>query len=81
MLDLKTQQKRGDGTAMSKLQLSFACALYDRMLALYTGEVKPDGCTVVRAERSIHGVGDERGGVPAGQEEQRLGACQPRHQG
>jgi 4,5-dihydroxyphthalate decarboxylase len=28
---------------MSKLQLSFACALYDRMLALYTGEVKPDG--------------------------------------
>ncbi len=28
---------------MAKLQLSFACALYDRMLALYTGEVKPDG--------------------------------------
>src|SRR5277367_2380404 len=28
---------------MPKLQLSFACALYDRMLALYTGEVKPDG--------------------------------------
>src|SRR3974390_3604559 len=28
---------------MSKLQLSFACGLYDRMLALYTGEVKPDG--------------------------------------
>src|SRR6516162_11550580 len=32
-----------DGTAMSKLQLSFACGLYDRMLALYTGEVKPAG--------------------------------------
>ena len=43
VLDLMTQQKREDGTAMSKLQLSFACALYDRMLALYTGEVKPDG--------------------------------------
>ena len=28
---------------MPKLQLSFACALYDRMQALYTGEVKPDG--------------------------------------
>ena len=28
---------------MSKLKLSFACGLYDRMLALYTGEVKPDG--------------------------------------
>jgi 4,5-dihydroxyphthalate decarboxylase len=28
---------------MARLQLSFACALYDRMLALYTGEVKPDG--------------------------------------
>jgi 4,5-dihydroxyphthalate decarboxylase len=29
--------------AMSRLQLSFACGLYDRMLALYTGEVKPAG--------------------------------------
>ena len=28
---------------MPRLQLSFACGLYDRMLALYTGEVKPDG--------------------------------------
>ena len=28
---------------MSKLKLSFACALYDRMQALYTGEVQPDG--------------------------------------
>ena len=28
---------------MVKLQLSFACALYDRMQPLYTGEVKPDG--------------------------------------
>ena len=28
---------------MKKLQLSFACALYDRMQPLYTGEVQPDG--------------------------------------
>jgi 4,5-dihydroxyphthalate decarboxylase len=28
---------------MPKLQLSFACGLYDRMQALYTGEVRPDG--------------------------------------
>jgi len=28
---------------MPRLQLSFACGLYDRMLALHTGEVKPDG--------------------------------------
>jgi 4,5-dihydroxyphthalate decarboxylase len=28
---------------MPKLQLSFASALYDRMLPLYTGEVRPDG--------------------------------------
>ena len=28
---------------MSALPISFACGLYDRMLALYTGEIKPDG--------------------------------------
>ena len=28
---------------MSKLRLTFACGLYDRMSALYTGEVKPEG--------------------------------------
>ncbi len=28
---------------MAKLKLSFACALYDRVQALYTGEVRPDG--------------------------------------
>src|ERR1700692_331151 len=28
---------------MAKLQLSFACGLYDRMQPLYTGEVTPDG--------------------------------------
>ena len=28
---------------MAKLQLSFACGLYDRMQPLYTGEVKADG--------------------------------------
>jgi 4,5-dihydroxyphthalate decarboxylase len=29
--------------SMSKLPLTFACGLYDRMLALYTGEVKAEG--------------------------------------
>ena len=28
---------------MPKLQMTFACGLYDRMLALYTGEVQPEG--------------------------------------
>src|SRR5438128_8868897 len=28
---------------MPKVAITFACGLYDRMLALYTGEVKPDG--------------------------------------
>jgi 4,5-dihydroxyphthalate decarboxylase len=28
---------------MAKLRLAFACGLYDRMQALYTGEVQPDG--------------------------------------
>lgn len=28
---------------MAKLQLTFACGLYDRMQALHTGEVRPDG--------------------------------------
>jgi 4,5-dihydroxyphthalate decarboxylase len=28
---------------MSGLPITFACGLYDRMLALHTGEVKPDG--------------------------------------
>lgn len=28
---------------MSGIPITFACGLYDRMLALYTGEVKPDG--------------------------------------
>ncbi len=28
---------------MSKVPITFACGLYDRMLALHTGEVKPDG--------------------------------------
>jgi 4,5-dihydroxyphthalate decarboxylase len=28
---------------MSNIPITFACGLYDRMLALYTGEVKPDG--------------------------------------
>jgi 4,5-dihydroxyphthalate decarboxylase len=28
---------------VANLQLSFACALYDRVQPLYTGEVRPDG--------------------------------------
>ncbi len=28
---------------MSKVSITFACGLYDRMLALHTGEVKPEG--------------------------------------
>ena len=28
---------------MANLPLSFACGLYDRMLPLYTGEVRPEG--------------------------------------
>src|SRR5271168_5278356 len=31
------------GAAMTLLPLTFACGLYDRMLALQTGEIKPDG--------------------------------------
>src|ERR1700726_4466950 len=28
---------------MSALTITFACGLYDRMLALHTGDIKPDG--------------------------------------
>ena len=28
---------------MPNVPITFACGLYDRMLALYTGEVKPEG--------------------------------------
>ena len=28
---------------MPQLQMTFACGLYDRMMALYTGEVRPEG--------------------------------------
>ena len=28
---------------MAKIPMTFACGLYDRMLALYTGEVQPEG--------------------------------------
>ncbi len=31
------------GAAPSKVQITFACGLYDRMLRLYTGELKPAG--------------------------------------
>src|SRR6516162_828650 len=33
----------GDSQQMARLQLSFACGLYDRMQPLYTGEVKVEG--------------------------------------
>ena len=28
---------------MPALPITFACGLYDRMLALHTGDIKPDG--------------------------------------
>jgi 4,5-dihydroxyphthalate decarboxylase len=28
---------------MPEVSITFACGLYDRMLALYTGEAKPEG--------------------------------------
>src|SRR5271163_4224172 len=31
------------GAAMTLLPITFACGLYDRMLALQTGDIKPDG--------------------------------------
>src|SRR5580704_14114019 len=43
MLTVGRNHKREDGKLMAKLQLSFACGLYDRMQPLYTGEVTPDG--------------------------------------
>src|SRR5262249_16116287 len=36
-------KRTGDKQQMAKLQLSFACGLYDRMQPLYTGEVKAEG--------------------------------------
>src|SRR5262249_40101851 len=40
---LETTRYRGDRSSMPKLPLTFACALYDRMQPLYTGEVQPEG--------------------------------------
>jgi 4,5-dihydroxyphthalate decarboxylase len=37
------RQTARDGGTMSKLPLTFACGLYDRMLALHTGEVQIEG--------------------------------------
>ena len=34
---------------MAKVPLTFACGLYDRMQALYTGEVEPDGIDLTYA--------------------------------
>src|SRR5205807_2450905 len=39
----KLASKSGEKQQMAKLQLSFACGLYDRMQPLYTGEVKVEG--------------------------------------
>src|SRR5262249_4362061 len=36
-------RRSGEKQQMAKLQLSFACGLYDRMQPLYTGEVKVEG--------------------------------------
>src|SRR5438874_13288080 len=38
-----TSAEPRDGGTMSKLPLTFACGLYDRMLALHTGEVQVAG--------------------------------------
>src|SRR5215813_13866448 len=38
-----TRPRSGEKQQMAKLQLSFACGLYDRMQPLYTGEVKVEG--------------------------------------
>ena len=43
VLTVSRNQKGEDARPMAKLQLSFACGLYDRMQPLYTGEVTPDG--------------------------------------
>src|SRR5262249_29623558 len=38
-----TMAQRGTHNTMPGVPITFACGLYDRMLALYTKEVKPDG--------------------------------------
>src|SRR5215470_9863571 len=41
---VRNQNRKSRGaTEMPALPINFACGLYDRMLALYTGDVKPDG--------------------------------------
>src|SRR5215467_689087 len=40
---LRGGRQRIAGKRMSGIPITFACGLYDRMLALYTGGVKPDG--------------------------------------
>jgi 4,5-dihydroxyphthalate decarboxylase len=39
----KRSHARGSQGSMSAVPMTFACGLYDRMLPLYTGDVKPDG--------------------------------------
>ena len=39
----ETAPQRAAQAAAGKVPITLACALYDRMQALYTGEVKPDG--------------------------------------
>lgn len=48
------------------MAVRFACSLYDRMLALYTGEVRPEGIDFeFVAEDSVRQIFDRMGGERA----------------
>src|SRR6516225_6929966 len=42
-MNFTADERKREPNHMPKVSMTFACGLYDRMLALYTGEVKPDG--------------------------------------
>src|SRR5437868_3928937 len=44
--DLRKSSSDAIGSDMSKLSMSFACGLYDRMSPLQTGEVQADGIDI-----------------------------------
>ena len=50
---------------MSKLPLTFACGLYDRMLALYTGEVQVEGVDFESARSTPRQIGARAAAIPA----------------
>lgn len=43
VLDARAKSWFANGDSMTTVPMTFACGLYDRMLALQTGEIKPDG--------------------------------------